>query len=186
MKPKKKNSKDGLYPRTEKLMPDSGPEDQVLVVIDMQDGFSASNDQRTISFVKQEILRAKQTGMAIVIVEFDPKEMGSTHREIMDLLIDYERCTTVSKDKDDGSEEILEACLDNGFWMEDFRICGVNSDACVLDTVTGLLERIPSCEITVVQDACNCSTGNDNDVWREDYPSLPVTVISAGHALQAA
>ena len=186
MKTNTKTTDAGLYPRTEKLMPDSGPEDQVLVVIDMQDKFRASHDQQTIWFVKQEILRAKQAGMAIIIVEFDPHEMGSTHLEIVELLEGYERCTTVIKTQNDGSEEIVEACLDNGFWMEDFRICGVNSDACVLETVTGLLERISSCDISVVQDACNCLAGMDNDVWSEDYPALPITVIPRGMALQAA
>lgn len=188
MKNKKNNNKAGLYPRTEKLMPDSGPEDQVLVVIDMQEGFCASRDQRTVYFVKQEILRAKKAGMAIIIVEFDPEadKMGNTHSEITDLLNGYDRTATVSKSANDGSEEVIEACLDNGFWMEDFRICGVNSDACVLETVTGLLERVSSCDITVVQDACNCMTGESNDVWVEDYPSLPVTVIPRSQAAQAA
>lgn len=186
MKTKKQKTNVGLYPRTERLMPDSGPEDQVLVVIDMQDKFRASNDQQTIYFVKQEILRAKQLGMAVIIVEFDPHEMGSTHREITDLLEGYDRAVTITKTANDGSEEIIEACLDNGFWMEDFRVCGVNSDACVLETVTGLLGRVSSCQITVIQDACNCLVGADNDVWREDYPSLPITVIPLGLALQAA
>jgi len=58
-----------------------------------------------------------------------------------------------------------------------FRMCGVNSDACLLESIQGLVEKLPKCRITVPQDACNCLTGKNNDVWYEDYPAIAQVTV---------
>lgn len=145
----------------------------VLVVIDMQPGYPASQDAITQWFVKQEIARARQANQLILIVEYHAHEMGETYPAIMELVEGYDRAVVVSKDGDDGSAEILQACAARGFSLHSFRMCGVNSDACVLESVQGLVDKQPGCSITVVQDACNCLTGRANDVWYEDFPAIP-------------
>ncbi len=150
--------------------------------MDMQPGFKASQDAITQWFVKQEVTRAREEGRPIIIVEFDAHEMGETYESIKSLAEGYDRAVTISKSSDDGSKEILKACEAKGFSTQTFRMCGVNSDACLLESIQGLVEKLPECRITVVQDACNCLTGKANDVWYEDYPAISqVTVELHAH-----
>jgi len=154
----------------------------VLVVMDMQPGFTAANDAITGWFVKQEVARAREEGRPIIIVEFDPHEIGHTFESITELIEGYDRGVIITKCKDDGSTEILAACAKHGFSTLSFRMCGVNSDACLLESIQMMAEKLPECRITVVQDACNCLTGKTNDVWYEDYPAIPqVTVELHGY-----
>ena len=156
----------------------------VLVVIDMQPGYKASSDAITQWFVKQEISRARLENQLILIVEYHAHEMGETYPDIMKLVDGYERAVVVPKSGDDGSAEILRACAARGFSQTSFRMCGVNSDACVLESVQGLVDKEPGCSITVVQDACNCLTGRASDVWYEDFPAIPnvnVELHGQGH-----
>lgn len=149
----------------------------VLVVMDMQPGFPAAQDAITQWFVKQEITRAREEGRPILIVEYDPHEMGETFDSIKSMLEGYDRAAIISKAGDDGSIEILDKCAERGFSIASFRMCGVNSDACLLETIQALVETLPDCRVTVVEDACNCLTGRSNDVWYEDYPAMPQVTV---------
>lgn len=144
----------------------------VLVVIDMQPGYKASQDAITQYFVEQEIIRARERNQPIVVVEFDPHEMGHTYPRLLRHIEGYSRAVVITKRGDDGSKELHEALVRHGFSVYSLRLCGVNSDACVLETIQGFVVRVPSCRVTVPQDACNCLTGKDNDVWYEDYPRI--------------
>jgi nicotinamidase-related amidase len=149
----------------------------VLVVVDMQPGYPAALDALTQWFVKQEILRHREQNLPILLVEFDAHEMGETFDCIKSLIEGYDRGRIISKRGDDGSAEILKACRQFGFSPDSFRICGVNSDACVLETVQGLVVKHPTCLITIPQDACNCLTGKSNDVWSVDYPAIAQVTV---------
>jgi len=159
-------------------------EEPVLIVIDMQsDEFPASRDERTIAAVEREIRLAVENGWGIVIVEFDPNEVGSTNPRLMRLVDGYPRLAVVSKSTDEGAKEIFEAIIENGFWPEHLRVCGCNSDACVLGTVQDYAEMVPSSHIKVIKDACNCLTGPTNDVWIEDFPKIPnVEIVSTSQS----
>ncbi len=149
----------------------------VLVVMDMQPGFKAAEDAITQWFVKQEITRAREEGRPIIIVEFDAHEMGETFDSIKALIEGYDRAVIIPKSQDDGSTEIFNACEKNNFSTASFRMCGVNSDACLLESIQMMAEKLPMCRITVVQDACNCLTGRTNDVWHEDYPAIAQVTV---------
>lgn len=149
----------------------------VLVVMDMQPGFPAAQDAITQWFVKQEILRAREEGRPIIIVEYDPHEMGHTFESIASLIEGYDLADKIAKSNDDGSAEILKCCNDMGFPIASFRMCGVNSDACLLESIQGLVDKLPQCRISVPQDACNCLTGKNNDVWYEDYPAIAQVTV---------
>lgn len=150
---------------------------EVLVVIDMQPGYPASQDVITQWFVKQEIERAIKLNLPILLVDYDPHEMGEIYPAFTDLVKGYRLSKPVSKHTTDGSKEVARACLKHGFSLSNLRVCGVNSDACVLETVQSLVEQHTDCHITVVQDACNCLTGKSNDVWYEDFPKLPRVTV---------
>jgi hypothetical protein len=89
----------------------------------------------------------------------------------------YARAIVVSKSANDGSKEIFEAVIENGFWPEYYTICGVNSDSCVMETVEGLIRRVPSCRITLIQDACNSDNGKDCPVWHKVYPQWTNVIL---------
>jgi hypothetical protein len=116
----------------------------VLVVNDMQPGFAASADALTIYAIELQIRLAKAKNLPIIVVEYDAHEMGTTIPQIMRHLEGYARAVVVGKSDDDGSAEIFEAVIDNGFWPENYILCGVNSDACLLETVRGLIARVPT------------------------------------------
>lgn len=150
---------------------------EVLVVIDMQSFFPASNNPSTVRAVMREVEAAVKANQPVILVEFEPEQVGRTHDCILRLLKHYGAVVSVTKTDADGSREVLEACLINGIPSNQLRVCGVNSDACVLETIQGFLNLAPESRITVVKDACNCLTGSSNDVWSEDFPALPVVVL---------
>lgn len=155
-------------------------EEPVLVVIDMQpDEFPAARNEDTIACCEREIRTAVEKGWGVVVVEFDPNETGKTNPRLMRLVEGYARLAVVSKSEDDGSAEVFEAIIENGFWPEHLRVCGCNSDACVLGTVQGYSQRVPSSHIKVIKGACNCLTGPTSDVWNEDFPAIPNVQVVA-------
>ncbi|HEY9785651.1 MAG TPA: hypothetical protein V6D17_09640 [Candidatus Obscuribacterales bacterium] len=167
------NTKAALLSSAQSKTRTGSDDDPVLVIIDMQpDEFPASSDEKTIAGVMREITNAKANLWGIVIVEFDPHETGKTDPRLMRLIEGYANLAVVAKSEDDGSAEIFEAIIEHGFWPENLRICGCNSDACVLRTVEGYAKRVPSSHIQVVKSACNCLTGPTNDVWTEKFPSI--------------
>lgn len=154
--------------------------EEVLVVIDMQSFFPASNSPSTIAAVVREVKTAVARNLPVIIVEYDPTEIGRTHDRILRVIANYPRAVTITKAAADGSREIMEACLINGLSLDELRVCGINSDACILETVEGYHNLVPTSTITIVRDACNCLTGPANNVWREDFPSLPNVIVLEG------
>lgn len=131
----------------------------VLVVVDMQPGFRASCREATIKAVEREIRLAVQAREPIVILEY--KKYPATHERLLSILQDkYDGFAVVTKKDDDGSEELIDACLEHGFPGGAFRFCGVNTHACVMRTVLGLSEKLDESRIEVVMDACNDEDGN--------------------------
>jgi nicotinamidase-related amidase len=131
-----------------------------LVIVDMQEEFKASQDLDTITAVKRQITTAKRRKWGIVDVNYGKNGCGlqwPTDWRIRRQLTDYCRHETVVKKRDDGSTQILAACLRRGFEMDRFILCGVNTCSCVFATLQGLMKRRPNAEITMVQEACNCN-----------------------------
>jgi nicotinamidase-related amidase len=137
----------------------------VLVVVDMQPFFTTH--EQTIANVLREVVAARQSGMPIVFLEITHHRpephvpYGPTHERLLQAVQGYEswqisgRVGTGRKGMD-GSTGLLEACRRNGYPVQKFRVCGVQTDLCVLATVKGLLRRRSGCEVQVVWDACHC------------------------------
>jgi nicotinamidase-related amidase len=151
----------------------------ILVLIDMQEKFEASLERRTIEAVQSEITLAQKDKRPIIILEYgDPNQWkypqsiyrGDTHAELMDLLLQprrYDKLVIAEKFGNDGSALVLHWCRQLGFDTSAFRVCGVNTDACVSATVFGLAVRRPRSRIEVITDACNTS-------WKSfDWSSFP-------------
>lgn len=140
-----------------------------LVVVDMQEAFEAACEPDVIIGVTQEILRTKQRGGAIIIVEY--RDCGDTHSGFSKLLRNYPHKARIRKRDDDGSLEVLRTIRRRGFNDQWLRVCGVNSDCCVCATVIGLLERT-NANIDVVKEACG--TFDQDFDWRSyiRHPNL--------------
>lgn len=143
-----------------------GTEDEapVLIVMDMMLEFKASRDPETLAAVAAEIRAAMSRNEAIIFVEYAGGN-SSTYRELLEIVEGYSFFTVVEKHTDGGAEEVFEACMDNGYWPENFRIVGVNADGCVFQTVEGLRKRLKNSRIEVIRAACHTDSG-----WR-NWPS---------------
>lgn len=138
----------------------------------MQPYLAASQQPDTLGAVEREIRSAIERKALIVVLEF--KDSGKTHISLMRLLRNYRRLAVSVKTTDDGSAWVTAACREHGFGMKHFRICGVNTDACVLATVLGLTDRIPDCTVALVRDAC--STKHSTYNWY-DYRNRRNVVV---------
>lgn len=144
-----------------------------LVVIDMQDDFEAANQPDCVVGVTKEILLAKQRRDNIVFVEYIG--CSPTHNGLLDLLKNYSNKARIKKSEDDGSREIIKVLKRRNFRSKKLRICGVNADCCVWDTVFGLLKRLKGTQIEVVKDACGWSGYNQD--WRTYFKDKNLRLI---------
>jgi len=135
----------------------------ILVVIDMQPGFRASLNEATIDCVAGEIRAARAANLPIVILEY--AKYPATHERLLQLVEGYENVAIETKREDDGSEELLEACIGNEYFQNVYRVCGVNTLQCVQSTVLGVADRLEDSRIEVVKSACNDEEGPN--VWHK-------------------
>ncbi len=150
----------------------------VLVIIDMQARFKSSQNSATIAGVLRLIAYAIARHCPVIVIEFYAH--GPTDERIMNMLRNYDRCIVEFKFTEDGSEELWEACVEHELPGSRFVVCGVNTHACVKETVNGMARLMPDSAIEVVKDACNCDTGrgwdefflpNENVVLRSTCPN---------------
>lgn len=130
-----------------------------LVVIDMQDIFRSATHMNPLVGVTREVMTAIAKRQYILYVEFDE---ARTLTPLLNLVKGYRKFGKVMKRFSDGSGEIIKCLKRKNFPFKKLRVCGVNSDACVLDTVNGLLKKLPNSKIEVVKNACASSKANSN------------------------
>lgn len=126
-----------------------------LLVIDMQDYFSASHSERVQRACIREIKRAIREKATIIYVEYEG--YGPTIPQLTDVTSSakYRKAYHVIKDDDDGGQEVIDFLKEKHLPRLKLRVCGVNTDYCVLATTRSLQWRMPGSQITVVGDACN-------------------------------
>jgi nicotinamidase-related amidase len=159
-----------------------------LVVVDMQPFYTT--DTATISSVAREVSLARQRNNHVIFLTvpylspLQDKPFKPTYPEILDQVEGYQQDHWQESEKlfQDGSRNVLNACAWKHFPSNRFRVCGVNTDLCVLDTVKGLL-AYPTVEaIEVVKDACH-TTNEETDnikVWKL-FPANPrLSLIESG------
>ena len=152
---------------------------RTLVVVDVQTEFEATWPQWLKSGVMREVEEARFRGDAIIMLEFfsvnPPKTFGPTYPDLVAVAAAGNQAgfTMRAKALEDGSERVLDACTKMGFPTNLFRICGVNTHACILATVVGLARTFPACLIEVATYACNDYRGNN---WSA-FPRLPNVLL---------
>lgn len=126
-----------------------------LLVIDVQPYFDAANNRRVISNCKREIRKAMSDKAAIILVEYIG--CGRSNSGITKMVEKYDRGFVVLKDDDDGSDEISNVIEHFKLPKSRIKVTGVNTNACVQDTVTGMVSKYANkrLSISIVADACN-------------------------------
>lgn len=146
-----------------------------LVIVDMQPGFSAANDERTINGVLDEIRAAIACNAPVIIIESNRDNYGKTHQQLLDALAAYDPDLWTIETKfwrygdeyspHSGALQVDEACEVFGYTTQRFRVCGVNTDICVFFTAMQLGKRFPATVLEIVLRACNVP-----------FPEIPVDI----------
>lgn len=139
-------------------------EGTTLVIVDMQPGLPASNEEWLKGAVYQEIMAARAEESGIVILEYihhsPPQFMGETYQYLVSAAAGNSDVFAMrAKATLDGSDRVVDAVADKLMPTERFRVCGVNVHGCIQATVLGLCERYPNSIIEVVGHACNDVNG---------------------------
>ena len=123
----------------------------VLCVIDMQP-FGFDNSESIIENVLQLVKTAIINKAFIAIAQF--KGCGETHIRIIHEIQKYPYKKYIWHNKNDKSKPIQEALTSLNIFVRQIKVCGVNTEYCVKDTVHGLSKKfhIP---IKVIEKACN-------------------------------
>lgn len=126
----------------------------VLLIIDMQTKFLEYGNDSCIPGVKREIEQAIKDDANIIFVEYIDE--GDTIPELTDLVKHFTptRVHKVVKPYNDGSKNILQLIQQLNLPSQHFKVVGVNTDCCVLQTVSGLKGKIPKIKMEVIADAC--------------------------------
>lgn len=132
-----------------------------LIVVDMQERFSASNRARVRENCLREITQAVKDDAHIIFLEY--RSCGPTLPELTSAL--HTKCVFKEKAGDDGSAEVEAEVILNKL-PKHFKVCGVNTDCCVHATVRGLTARFPMATIDVIADACDSDWHHQNGINR--------------------
>jgi hypothetical protein len=148
-----------------------------LIVSDVQRCFGSCTEA-LLQAVERQVKLAIQRHWWIIVLEYDSCNRGRTHERILKLLEGYDRWTWWDKGRvNGGGPQVEMSCFDFRFASNVFRVVGVNTDECNIDTITGVLRRFPRSLIRVIREACNTDSGRD-DPW-EKYPNVPNLAISS-------
>lgn len=146
----------------------------VLLVIDMQPVWSNSNNRLLQERIQALIQWSMHHGCPIIFLEYRQSEIEPTERDTQECLLklvrDYDRYSRVAKKQTRGSDEVILRCREVGYPTNNFIVTGVDADACVLNTVTGLSRMRPQADIKVIRDACRASReelNNDELFWQK-------------------
>jgi len=124
-----------------------------LCIIDMQSAFSwAGRDPNTLSSVLELIRIAKEDKAYIFDIKLN--NCGDVFPEIMELIKDYDRITHLTAYHNSKCSVILDEIRTKNIGTDSIKVCGVNTNACVLETVRDLVKEYKN-DIVVVLDACN-------------------------------
>jgi len=126
-----------------------------FIVIDMQDYFSTSFNSKNIEACKQELRDAVICAAPIVLVEFIG--CGRTASSIYDVVDSYRKLHIVRKNTNSGGDKISKYLINNNLPTNQIRLCGVNTDYCVLESVSKLTKLLEKPKIDIVAAACNSS-----------------------------
>ena len=140
---------------------------EALLIVDMQTGFATAQDEDTIRGCMEAIKVARKDDLPIFVLEFENN--GNTLRKLQDCMGSHEAVYYVMKDQDDGGYAVMEHIEARA--IKEFRVCGVNIDACVKRTVHTLVNDYDK-QIRIIKDACNGNVYNGGKSFEGDEKTI--------------
>lgn len=137
-----------------------------LVIVDMQPGFHSSQQPWLIENISREIRLAKRRREPIVLLRYhggseEHKDCWKVDSRIINAIGNYSKVALMTKDVADGSEQVIEGLKKmKEFPVKQIKITGVNTDACVAETVNSLSEKLPLANIIVIADCCHSESAD--------------------------
>jgi nicotinamidase-related amidase len=142
----------------------------VLAIVDMQTDFAPANDQKTIDEVKKQIELAKRYKRWIFLIEYS--RHGPTLYELRKAIGNYSNVIKVRKRNNDGGIDIIDKAFTEGINLRKIYVSGVNVGFCVKSTVESLSKFLPSSDIFLVKNACNCSKSKKDFSFVRKLPNV--------------
>lgn len=139
-----------------------------LVVVDVQKQFI--ENANLIAEVGKEIKKAMSKKLPIIFVEF--AGCGRTMYRIKKLTANYNKAFVVSKHNTGGGHEVIRTITRRKLQYKTLKVCGVYTNYCVHDTVTGLSNLLPKSKIKLLSKACRSTSFKHNDGENHKWDSL--------------
>jgi len=132
-----------------------------LVVVDMQPDFLASLACK--EQVKKEVRKAVRSNNPIIFLEYKD-DLGyykykPTYKDLVP--VGYDKVIKSKKTEDSGARNVV-IHLNKKKLPKKLKVCGVNTQYCVFETVSNLI-RFNKLDVTVVAKACNCENKNSHE-----------------------
>jgi nicotinamidase-related amidase len=120
----------------------------------MQDSFlrNIKNEDKLIKKVSYLISDAKASGDFVLFLEFCFYK--KTTHSLKKLVKGYDKTFTIKKQKDDGSKSIIRVLKKRNISIDSLRVCGINTEWCVLATANGLLNH-SKMHLEIIASGCN-------------------------------
>lgn len=151
---------------------DATKHDPVLLVIDMQAKFRASNSIKTILNVARLVKKAIRANHRIFFIELGDEPTHAPLTQLCDEAGYGARSWTIKKTGENGAREVAQKCLELCIDPREIIVCGVNTDACVKATVIGLAQTMPRSKVSVVKRACNMTKDSDPNWSRWNFERM--------------
>jgi len=139
-----------------------------LVVIDMQVNFEAANLHWLVKKVVAKVKKYRKSNQPILLVQYVNcvGPLGDYVGDIVEALNGYENVYYIDKKYDDGGREIDSFLRKKKLksQIKRFEVCGVNTDACVLETLISMYSRFRNIPIFVALDCCNSLFGKESAI----------------------
>jgi nicotinamidase-related amidase len=137
--------------------------DKILVVVDAEPGYRKDMTAGVLDTIEMLVRAAVRADSYIIFLEFCDR---GTLTRLLRCVRRYDGWVCQSKQRADGSTEVLDACRRAGVEpLTSFVICGVDTNTCVAATAGQLAAKMPEAQIEVVQDGCGSRDGNRWDVF---------------------
>jgi len=140
-----------------------------LVVIDMQPHFEKSMP-KVEETVIEHIQESKRQHDWIILVRIT--DCGEISDRIMNAVKEYDKVCVIDKEWNDGSNEILDCIGKQNISGEVLKVCGINTSACVADTVYGLHKHDEIKKIIILSDACACPVDTRHEETIKNFREL--------------
>lgn len=126
-----------------------------LCIVDVQKKFGPA--AKVIKDTVHQIKLARRRKAVVIVVEYGYDGYDPSYIDIYDALIGYNNWAVVKKNSCGGGNEVIAAMDSNPSLQADkIRVCGVNTCACVRETVRGLKNSGRFEKIEIAEAATNC------------------------------